>query len=278
MIGPEQTVSNDMRDKRRNGVIYLLIALILAITLGAAYRTDKRADGFDKQRGEQGQQIAALQGQVQTNGKIATDAKAAAEEANRRLRAAGEPTVPVPSLAPVSPPATPAYTGLTADQIRLIVVQELAAQKIDITQAEVSQIARTVNALKTSMPTQIDTSVKLVVAAYCSGDRCVGKTGTPGPRGEPGADAPKVTDEQLLAAAQQALLSYCGQETQPCKGDTGATGPAGADGKDGRGIADTDCVGDGNDSHWVINYSDGTTGTALGPCRLPVIPPEQPGN
>lgn len=275
MIGPEQTVSNDMRDKRRNGIIYLLIALILAITLGAAYRTDKRADGFDKQRGEQGQQIQALQGQVQTNGKIATDAKAAAEEANRRLAAAGEPTVPVPTVAPVSPPATPAYTGLTADQIRLIVVQELAAQKIDITQAEVSQIARTVDALKSQMPTQIATDVKLVVAAYCSGDRCQGKPGTPGPKGDRGEDAPKVTDEQLLAAAQQALLSYCGQETQPCKGEPGATGSTGPQ---GRGIADTDCVGNGNDSHWVINYSDGTTGTALGPCRLPVIPPEQPGN
>lgn len=268
-------MSSHMRERRRNGVIYLLIALVLAITLGATYRTDKRAEDRDMQ-------IQALQGQVEANGRIATDAKAAAEEGNRRLVAAGEPTVPVPSSAPVSPPSTPAYVGLTGDQIRLIVVQELAAQNITVTQAEVSQIARTVQALKTSLPTQINTGVKLAVAAYCLEDRCVGKPGTPGQpgkQGEPGKDAPKVTDEELLRAAQQALLSYCGQETQPCKGEPGVAGKdgqAGAQGPAGRGIKDTDCQDDGT---WLIHYSDGATETEQGPCRVVVVPTaEKPTN
>lgn len=194
------------------------------------------------------------------------------DEANRRLVALGKAPVPVPSVTPSQP------SGLTAADVRLVVTQELADQNITVTQAEVSQIARTVNSLKTSMPTQINTSVKLAVAAYCLEDRCVGKPGTPGQpgkQGEPGKDAPKVTDEELLRAAQQALLSYCGQESQPCKGEAGPTGPAGSQGDSGpagRGITDTDCLEDGT---WRISYSDGTTQIVRGPCRVGVVPPAE---
>lgn len=196
------------------------------------------------------------------------------DEANRRLIALGKTPVPVPSVTPSSAP------GLTAADVRLIVTQELADQNITITQAEVSQIARTVSALKATMPTQISTSVKLAVAAYCLEDRCVGKPGTPGQKGDkgdkgdPGKDAPKVTDEELLRAAQQALLSYCGQDTKPCQGTPGTPGQNGANGTDGRGIADTDCLEDGT---WRITYSDGTTQIVRGPCRI-VLPPAQPTN
>lgn len=198
------------------------------------------------------------------------------DEANRRLVALGKTPVPVPSVTPSQP------SGLTAADVRLIVTQELADQNITITQAEVSQIARTVQALKASMPAQMSTTVKLAVAAYCLEDRCVGKPGTPGPKGdrgdkgEPGKDAPKVTDEELLRASQQALLSYCGQDTKPCQGTPGTPGKDGTDGtngvdgKDGRGITDTDCLEDGT---WRISYSDGTTQIARGPCRVVVVPP-----
>lgn len=281
MTGPEEVMAEVQRSRRRDGVIWIAVAMVLALTLGVAYRIDARADRGEKAQTAQGTQIQMLQGQVQSNGKIATDAKAAAEEANRRLKAAGQPTVPVPSQAPVSPPATPANVGVSVDQVRLIVAQELADQNITITQAEVSQIARAVQALKTSMPAQISTTVKLAVAAYCLEDRCVGRPGTPGQKGDKGDKgdpAPKVTDEELLRAAQQALLSYCGQDTKPCQGTPGTPGKDGtdgADGTDGRGIADTDCLEDGT---WRITYTDNTTQIARGPCRVVVGPTEQPAN
>jgi hypothetical protein len=90
--------------------------------------------------------------------------------------------------------------------------------------------------------------------------RCVGAAGPkgdPGPQGsqgEPGA--PGETGPQGPAGPQ---------------GDPGATGPTGAA---GRGIADTDCQEDGT---WLITYTDGTSSTSRGPCRI-VVPPVEPPN
>jgi hypothetical protein len=106
-MGPEHVVSNDMRDKRRNGIIWLVLALILAMVLGFSYRTDRRADDGDKKLAASSSQVDALKGQVTTNGQLAQSAKDAADEANRRLAAAGKPTVPVPSQPPVTPSTPP---------------------------------------------------------------------------------------------------------------------------------------------------------------------------
>lgn len=263
------------RVRMRGALVGAVVALTFALSWSLA-KVPALEDKADAAAGE----VSTLKPQVQVLNENQKKLITAMDEANRRLVALGKTPVPVPSVTPSSAP------GLTAADVRLIVTQELADQNITITQAEVSQIARTVTALKTSMPTQISTSVKLAVAAYCLEDRCVGKPGTPGPKGdkgdkgEPGKDAPKVTDAELLRAAQQALLSYCGQDTKPCQGTPGtpgkdgADGTDGADGKDGRGIADTDCLEDGT---WRITYSDGTTQIVRGPCRI-VLPPAQPTN
>lgn len=284
---PEEIVSAQKRDQRRTGVILLLVALALAMTLGVAYRTDKRADAGDHDRATQGHQMQALQGQVKMNGQIATAARDAAEEANRRLAAAGKPTVPLPSVTPINPTIEAPAAGLTVDDVRAIVTLELGQQKVTLTQAEISQIARVAAALvpkpadgKPPTPAQIQPVVTSVVAAYCVGDKCVGKPGTDGKPGRdgtdgaPGADAPKVTDEELLAAAKQALAAYCAQDTKPCTPKDGADGK---DGTNGVGIADMDCVGTGDDSYWRIYLSNDTTKDVAGPCRIaPILPPASP--
>lgn len=281
---PEEIVSAQKRDQRRTGVILLLVALALAMTLGVAYRTDKRADAGDHERAEQGQQVEALRGQVQTNGQIATDARDAALEANRRLAAAGKPTVPVPSVTPVSPSAGPLVVGLSVDTVRAVVASELAQQKVTLTQAEISQIARVAATLvpkpadgKTPTPAQVQPVVTSVVAAYCAGDKCVpqpGAKGDRGDKGEPGADAPKVTDEELLAAAKQALAAYCAQDSKPCTPKDGADGK---EGPQGVSITDTDCIGSGDDSYWRIYLSNDTTKDVPGPCRIaPLLPSATP--
>lgn len=278
-FGPEQAVSEERREQRRSGVIWISVSLILAITLGVAYRTDDRADG-------QGAQIHTLQGQVEINGQIANGAKAAAEEANRRLAAAGKPTVAVPTASPVGPPTAAPTTGLSLDDVRAVVAIELANHKVTLTEAEISQIARVAVSLipkpkdgVTPTAAQLQPLVTATVAAYCTSDRCVGKAGPTGPaggvgrQGADGKDAPAVTDEQLYEQAQKALLAYCSLDSKPCQGPTGPQGPAG---KDAVSIDDTDCVGDGSESYWRIHYSDGTTGTSTGPCRVEIVPPVTP--
>lgn len=218
-------------------------------------------------------EVAEVKVQVDANGR-------ALEEANRRLKAAGRPPVPVPSTPPPAPVQPDEFTAEEAFAVRQIVTDLLSTQKVTITQAEISQIARTAAALVPkpkdgTSPTaaQIRPAVVAAVAAYCVGDKCVGPAGKEGPRGDKGDPAPKVTDEELLASAKLALGAYCGLESQPCKGEPGATvtGPPGAAGKQGevgRGILGTTCQQDGR---WLFRYSDGSTETVEGPCRIGAV-------
>jgi hypothetical protein len=191
------------------------------------------------------------------------------DEANRRLIALGKPPVAVPTVAPAQP------TGLTAEQsaaVRLIVADQLSSQKVTITQTEISQIARVAAQMvpkpadgTTPTAAQLQPVITAAIAAYCTGDKCVGKAGQVGPKGDPGKDAPKVTDEELLAAAEQALAAYCGQESSPC---AGKVGPSGTDGQDAPYLVDQDCIGDGDASYWRMQFNKGPDRTAKGPCRI----------
>lgn len=284
-IGPEQVVTEQRREQRRNGVIWLAVALILAMVLGFAYRTDKRADDSDQQLSASGQQVETLKGQVQANGQIAQSAKDAADEANRRLIAAGKPTVPVPTVSPITP-EPPSPSSVTLADVRAVVVTELAQHKATISQTEITQIARVAATLvpkpvdgKTPTPAQLQPIVTATVAAYCVGDKCVGKPGDKGDKGDVGAKgdpAPKVTDGDLLAAAKTALAAYCAADSQPCRGPQGEPGSSvtGPPGEQGRSVVDMDCMDDGR---WRITYDkpfpDGeTVRYSRGPCRVVVIP------
>jgi hypothetical protein len=218
----------------------------------------------------------ALTKVTEVEGQVAANAKALAE-ANARLIALGKTPVPVPPTpAPTPPLHVDEFTEAEAAAVRLIVADQIARTPAKVTQAEITQIARVAAALvpkpkdgKTPTAAELKPIIDVALAAYCLEDRCVGKPGAdgkPGTDGEPGKDAPEVTDEQLLTAAQQALTVYCAQDSKPCKG---ADGTDGVDGKDGRGIADTDCLDDGT---WRITYTDGTTDTARGPCRIVIGP------
>jgi len=284
MTGPEQVVRDQMRERRRTGIIWLAIALVLTMVLGFAFRTDHRADDSDKRLAAADSQVEALRGQVGANGQLAQSAKEAADEANRRLAAAGKPTVPVPTEAPISPSASPQqqdeFTADEAAAVRVIVADLISRTPAKVTQAQITQIARVAATLvpkpkdgKTPTAAELQPIVTATLAAFCVDDKCVGKTGSKGDKGEPGKDAPTVTDEQLLASAKQALAVYCAQETQPCKGPQGEPGASvtGPPGPAGRGVTDMDCQDDGT---WLIYYTDGTTSTARGPCRI-VIPPTE---
>lgn len=291
MIGPEEVVAEHRREMRRNGVIWLAVAVVLLVTLGVAYRTDKRADDSDKLRSQSNAQVDTLKGQVQANGKIAESAKDAAAEANRRLAAAGKPTVPVPTEAPVSPSSPPAAppAGVTTAQVHSIVASAIKAYSPTLSPVQVEQIAR-VAAPKvpkpkdgTSPPTPADLQpvVAVAVATFCGEDRCVKQ----GPKGDP---APPVTDERLSALIDTSLAAYCASRpggtcegqagTDGTDGTDGTNGADGKDGADGRSVVDMDCLEDGR---WRVTYDkpfpDGeTVRYSRGPCRVAVVPEPTP--
>lgn len=215
-----------------------------------------------------------LEGQVAANGK-------ALAEANARLIALGKKPVPVPPTpAPTPPVQVDEFTEAEAAAVRLIVADQISRTPAKVTQAEITQIARVAAALiakpkdgKTPTAAELKPAVDAALAAFCLEDRCVGKTGVTGPKGdpgEPGQDAPAVTDEQLLAAAQQALAAYCGQDSKPCQGKDGKDAPP------PYVPVDQDCIGDGANSFWRAYYSNGTdqkTFDSKGPCRIgPELP------
>jgi hypothetical protein len=286
MIGPEEAIAEHRREQRHNGVMWLAVALILAITVGAAYRIDKRADMSDKLRADSNAQVDRLKGQVHANGQIAQSAKAAAEEANRRLAAAGKPTVPVPPEAPVSPTVAPS-AGVTDAEVRSIVSSAIRAYSPTLSPAQVEQVARVAAPKvvkpkdgKSPTPAELQPLVAVAVTTFCGEDRCAKQ----GPKGD---SAPPVSDERLSALIDTSLAAYCAahngcagaDSTVPGPvGPTGPVGPEGPVGEQGRSVVDTDCLEDGR---WRVTYDkpfpDGEkVRYSRGPCRVAVVPTDPP--
>jgi hypothetical protein len=95
---------------------------------------------------------------------------------------------------------------------------------------------------------------------------CRGPGGPPGLQGKPG----KRGDDGATVAGPSGTDGATGPAGPPGKdgkdgapGPQGEQGPAGPAGADGRGIASTNC---GDDGHWLVTYTDGTTQDA-GVCR-----------
>lgn len=96
-------------------------------------------------------------------------------------------------------------------------------------------------------------------------------TGAPGAAGTPGKDATGAPGKDGAAGADSTVLGPPGPGGQP--GPPGSPGP---EGQSGRGVAAIECQGAGDASQWVITYTDGTTSTSAGPCRLAQSPGPDP--
>lgn len=249
-----------------------LLAVAVGWSMIQSQASTVRADASEQTAKSALSQVTALNGKVDANSQ-------ALAEANSRLIALGKAPVPVPT-----PPAAPEPTpqGLTASQleaVRSVVVDVLGTHNAKVSAATINQITQASASLATKNVTAgLQAVVKATVAAYCVDDKCVGKPGppgNPGRDGENGKPAPPVTDEQLLAAATQALAAYCGQDSKPCLGPPGPAGAAGKDAPPAYSVVDQDCVGDGDQSYWRIYLSNGTDQKevdATGPCRIGPAP------
>lgn len=293
---PTQAV-DEVKRWNRIMVICLLIAgvamatslIVAAFAIGGQSEAGQRANRNFTAAQEAKATASAAAGQ-------ASVAVSAAEEANRRLRAAGKPTVPVPTITVSAPPPVVAIEGLNGQQlltVQSLIESALARYQPSMSAAQIQQAAAAAASLvpkpkdgHTPTAAELQPLVIAAQAAFCAGGRCDGKTGATGPvgpsgapgaNGSPGADAPAVTDEQLKPLIVSALAAYC--ESQPggtCKGLTGDTGATGARGFQGKNFAGMDCMSDGRWRYYIADPSDGSQETFYtdGPCRIAVLPSE----
>lgn len=94
-----------------------------------------------------------------------------------------------------------------------------------------------------------------------------GEAGAPGAPGEVGAKGASGANGKDGLAGSQGVAGPAGppgaDSTVP--GPAGPAGPAGATGAEGRGVMSMMC---GEDGSWIITYTDNTTQTTNGPCRV----------
>lgn len=96
-----------------------------------------------------------------------------------------------------------------------------------------------------------------------------GPAGAEGARGIPGVDG---KDGAPGATGTNGLDGATGPAgTNGLDGANGTPGAPGSNGLDGRGITSIECVDTATSSDWVITYTDATTSTTPGPCRLTPI-------
>lgn len=284
---PIRAVEAVRRGNRQMSLFLVISAIALAVAVVVAVFSIGSWGESENRANTNADAAARANALASAAGTQANAATKAAEEANRRLRALGKPTVPIPTVT-VSQPPLVIPDGLTAQQtiaVRGIIADELTRAHPDLTPAQVQQISRVAASLvpkpadgKTPTIAELTPLAQAAQRAYCADGRCTpepGKPGSQGSVGPAGKDAPPVTDEQLRPLIAGELAAYCAQDSHPCRGSDGANG---SEGQAGRSVTDTDCVGEGDDSHWVITYdrplpNGSTTQTRLGPCRLaPLIP------
>jgi hypothetical protein len=109
------------------------------------------------------------------------------------------------------------------------------------------------------------------VSEYCARFSCDGPTGPGGPPSDvPGPPGPAGEDgsDSTVPGPPGSDSTVPGPE-----GPAGAPGRDGEDGDDGRSVTAVDCLEDGT---WRISYSDGTTSTTPGPCRVVIEPSPNP--
>lgn len=224
---------------------------LLAIVLGAILATSVAYIGVS----------SAARGDA--NGRVASQALAAAQEANRRLEKAGEPTVAIPSEKPVvngqdgqdAPPpsheqvllavaafcrdtgecrgpagfnGTPGTDGKNGKDGQNVTPAQAAAAIA--TYCDANGQCRGERGAQGPAPT--DTQIAAGVAAFCADGACRGPEGAQGEKGDTG---------------EKGERGETGERGE--KGDTGDRGPA------GRGIASTKCT----DGRWQVTYTDDTT-------------------
>lgn len=187
----------------------------------------------DSERDQQHAEIVALQ--------------AGLDEANARLEARGAQPVPVPSIkAEADPPVPQIILGEPGPQ------GERGPAGVRGPQG------------RTGPPGETGPRGPIGPAGA---DGARGGAGAPGSEGPMGPEGPKGDAGPMGPPGPTGADSVIPGPQGP-RGAEGASGTNGKDGRDGRGIRAVDC---GPDGDWLFTFTDDTTTTVAGPCRINVL-------
>lgn len=118
-------------------------------------------------------------------------------------------------------------------------------------------------------PPPAQTAILAAVTTYCADGACRGPVGPQGPMGDIGGPGRPPTMEEIAQAVQAYCAAHNGCQGPPGPqgpaGPAGNNGPRGEPGTDGASITETTCNPDGT---WSFQFSDGSTSTSPGPCRV----------
>lgn len=218
------------KDQRRRKNISILVACLavvlaaIAIAIALSSPDDKEVQQLTTKVNTNADKLDEANKYIQELGKQFEQCKKL-PKGDPRCAAPVVPTTPI--LTPERPEKTTEPAGLTVEQVRVVVAEEVARRNLTLTPAQVATVASEAAKRvpkpkdgKTPTTAQITPLVSAAVGTFCANDRC---------RGKDGADAPAVTAEQL----GRALAAYC-EPRNDCIGDDG---PAGDRGPRGYGVS-----------------------------------------
>ena len=185
-------------------IVALLLAVaafIAVVVIGSGAQTDNAATKQDTAPA-----VLTLSTLCARNDQLGSDLRAAG--------ACGEKIDKAKSAVEGQPQPTVAAAGLSREDVTAIVAGQLAGKVVTVDQV-MNMVTQVYNANRPKdAPPPTGDQVLAAVQSVCGTTKC---QGTPG---EPGKDAPAVTDEQLFTQ----VARYCSGEGAPCKGQPGTNG------------------------------------------------------
>lgn len=278
------------------------VAALLVWVIYLVAQVSDRADGLSDQLEVAQSERADLERVNEQQSEDIDKRGSAIRTANTRLKDAGKPPVTIPDQA-VSVPKVDGQPVLTSSDVLTLIEAEVKSQHPDLTAAQkrsltdsaavkasaripapedgadgedgtdapsLDDLRPIIRAEVAKIPVPADgqdgtspsaTQVSAAITTLCGGS-CKGEKGDTGPASEiPG---PAGADSQV--PGPQGVTGNDGKDGKD--GDKGDTGDTGAP---GRGITSISC---GTDGDWVFTFTDDTTTTITGPCRVVTPDPE----
>jgi len=246
----DEFFGNAKRQRKRKNVAIIIACLavvIACVAAGVAISGEGERDSLARKVDINGKRLDETNKTVQEQREQFEYCKKAPKNDPRCQQPVAPPT---PTATPEKPEETPPVS-LSEQQVREIVVSEVARRKLTLTPEQITTVATVASNMvpkpkdgKTPTKAELQPLASAAVATFCANGAC---------RGKDGADAPPVTEQQLAAT----LAAYC-EERNGCIGQRGETG---ASGNDGRGI--TSVTRNETTGVVTVNYTSGDPDTFI---------------
>lgn len=271
-------IAGGTRQRFIENIALALVAVVAVVALGVALHVAQaRAVSAESSAVSLAQQVQAA---CESQGSLDIEGRDLCDQADAVVEDPAAP--PVPQDGKDGKDAPPLTSAQVQGAVEALCSRETCA--VPPTMAQVTQAVTTLLATgdydgkdgddgkdaPLPDPGELQALATQAVLAYCeSGPQC--------DPGQDGDDGPTADDVQAMVAIEvgrqvgAAVAEHCAKQPGgTCEGGVGAAG------SDGVGIADVECPEPDND--WIYTFTDGTTKTVAGPCRVdPIIPTPEEG-